>query len=222
MGALYGIKNKKARYFLYLGYLCTIEITMIRSLEGTVTFLGENNVVITVYGIGYLVYTPTARRQFIPGETVFMHTYQVVRETALDLYGFLDKDELTFFELLLDVPKIGPKSALQIMCQADVSLLGNAIMEQDPNHLSKMSGIGKKTASNLVSHLEGKIDALFTVDSLKNQSQPLLSQAQTDAIDALITLGYDPKEARTYVLKEDKNEDTKSLVQAVLKHIPIP
>lgn len=195
---------------------------MIRSLEGTVSFLGDNHIIVTVYGVGYLVYTPTQSRQFVPGETVFVHTYQVVRETALDLYGFLDKDELTFFELLLDVPKIGPKSALQILCQADVSLLGTAIMEQDPEHLSKMSGIGKKTAMNLVSHLAGKIDALFTVDSLQKQAQPLLTEAQTDAIDALITLGYDPKEARTYVLKEDKTEDTKSLVQAVLKHIPIP
>ena len=95
-------------------------------------------------------------------------------------------------------------------------------MEQDPEHLSKMSGIGKKTASNLVSHLAGKVDNLFAVDSLKHQTQTSLTQAQTDAIDALITLGYDPKEARTYVLKEDKNEDTKTLVQAVLKHIPIP
>lgn len=195
---------------------------MIRSLEGTVSFLGENNITLTVYGVGYLVYTPTARRQFIPGETVFVHTYQVVRETTLDLYGFLDKDELTFFELLLDVPKIGPKSALQILCQADVSLLGTAIMEQDPEHLSKMSGIGKKTASNLVSHLAGKIDNLFAVDALSKPTQTLLSEAQTDAIDALITLGYDPQEARTYVLKEDKQQDTKTLVQAVLKHIPIP
>ncbi len=195
---------------------------MIRSLEGTVSYLGENSVVVVVSGVGYLVHTPTQRSNFVPGETVFLHTYQVVRETALDLYGFLDQDELTFFELLLDVPKIGPKSALQILCQADVSLLGTAIMEQDPEHLSKMSGIGKKTASNLVSHLAGKVDSLFTVDSLKHATQTQLSQAQTDAIDALITLGYDPKEARTYVLKEDKNEDTKSLVQAVLKHIPIP
>lgn len=195
---------------------------MIRSLEGTVSFLGENSVVIAIHGVGYLVHTPTARGQFVPGETVFLHTYQVVRENALDLYGFLDRDELTFFELLLDVPKIGPKSALQILCQADVSLLCTAIIEQDPEHLSKMSGIGKKTASNLVSHLAGKVDNLFAVDSLKHPTQTQLTQAQTDAIDALITLGYDPHEARTYVLKEDKNEDTKTLVQAVLKHIPIP
>ena len=81
---------------------------MIRSLEGTVSFLGENSIVVVVYGVGYQVYTPTARGQFAPGDSVFLHTYQVVRETALDLYGFLDRDELTFFELLLDVPKIGP------------------------------------------------------------------------------------------------------------------
>ncbi len=194
---------------------------MIRSLDGTITLMGENSLVVAVNSIGYLVHTPTARRQFVPGDSVFLHTYLVVRENALDLYGFLDLDELTFFELLLDVPKIGPKSALQILCQADVSLLSSAIMQQDPDHLSKMSGIGKKTAINLVTFLAGKIDNMV-IDSSAIASNAQLSPAQIDAIDALITLGYDPKEARGYVMKGDKESDTKSLVQAVLKQIPIP
>jgi holliday junction DNA helicase RuvA len=194
---------------------------MIRSLEGTITSLGENSLVVVVNGIGYQIFTPTLRQNFIPGDTVFMHTHLVVRENILDLYGFLELEELNFFELLLEVPKIGPKSALQILCQADVHLLATAIIEQDPEHLHKMSGIGKKTASNLVSYLAGKIDHLV-VSSSNPISSSQLTSAQSDAIDALITLGYDPKEARMYVMKEDKTEDTKTLVQAVLKQIPIP
>ena len=104
---------------------------MIRSLRGEISALTANSVVVTVNGIGYQVYTNISRRQFVPGETVFLHTYLVVRETALDLYGFIEADELTYFELLLDVPKIGPKSALQIMSQADVSLLHSAIIQND-------------------------------------------------------------------------------------------
>jgi Holliday junction DNA helicase RuvA len=196
---------------------------MIRSLNGTVAALKENSLVLDVNNIGYLIYTPTNRNQYVPGDQVFFHTYLVVRETALDLYGFTDIEELGFFELLLTVPKIGPKSALQILCQADVSLLSSAIMQQDSDHLHKMSGIGKKTASNLVSFLEGKVDHLIMngVESISNANS-LLSQAQIDAIDALITLGYDPAEARNYVIKQDKDGDTKTLVQAVLKQIPIP
>ena len=195
---------------------------MIRSLQGTIAAIGENSLVVEVHNIGYLVYTPTARQQYVPGTTVFLHTYLVVRETALDLYGFLEPSELTFFELLLGVPKIGPKSALQILCQADIALLSAAILEQDPEHLSKLSGIGKKTAANLVSHLEGKIDHLTLPTHLATNPNSHLSEAQIDAIDALITLGYDPQEARGYVIKQDKTTDTKSLVQAVLKQIPIP
>lgn len=196
---------------------------MIRSLNGTVAALKENSLVLDVNNIGYLIYTPTNRNQYVPGDQVFFHTYLVVRETALDLYGFTNIEELGFFELLLTVPKIGPKSALQILCQADVSLLSSAIMQQDSDHLHKMSGIGKKTASNLVSFLEGKVDHLIISGiETASTSNSLLSQAQIDAIDALITLGYDPAEARNYVIKQDKNEDTKTLVQAVLKQIPIP
>ncbi len=194
---------------------------MIRSIEGIVTALGENSLVVTVGGIGYQIYTPTARRQFVPGDTVFIHTHLVVRENILDLYGFLDIDELNFFELLLNVPKIGPKSALQILTQADISLLSSSIMQQDPDHLHKMSGIGKKTASNLVSYLAGKIDHIV-VDSAATIASSQLSPAQIDAIDALITLGYDPKEARTYIMKESNTGDTKTLIQAVLRQIPIP
>jgi holliday junction DNA helicase RuvA len=195
---------------------------MIRSLKGQIAQLGTNNLVVSVQGIGYLVYTPTLRKQYLPDTEVFLHTHLAVRETALDLYGFETIDELAFFELLLSVPKIGPKSALQILCQADVSLLASSIIEQDPEHLSKMSGIGKKTAQNLVNHLTGKIDDMTLVEAARHTPVAQLSQTQVDAIDALITLGYDPQEARSYVVRQDTETDTKTLVQTVLKQIPIP
>ena len=195
---------------------------MIRSLEGQVSALTNNSVVVTVNGIGYQVYTNINRHQFVPGEVVFLHTHLVVRENVLDLYGFLEADELTYFELLLDVPKIGPKSALQILCQADVNLLHSSILQNDPDQLHKLSGIGKKTATNIVNYLASKIDSLPTSIIDKAIISTSLSQNQIDAIDALITLGYDAGEARSYVTKLNNTEDTKTLVQAVLKQIPIP
>jgi Holliday junction DNA helicase RuvA len=195
---------------------------MIRSLNGEISALNENSVILTVNNIGYEIHTNTNRHQFIVGEIVFFYTYLVVRENILDLYGFTEKDELTYFELLLDVPKIGPKSALQILCQADTGLLHSSIIQNDPDQLHKLSGIGKKTALNIINYLSNKIDNLPLSNNTTSNNIVQLSQNQIDAIDALITLGYDASEARSYVTKLNNTEDTKTLVQAVLKQIPIP
>lgn len=194
---------------------------MIRSLTGAVTQITENAIVLTVHDIGYLVFTPTTRQTYIPGSIITLHTYLAVRENALDLYGFSEPLALELFELLLTVPKIGPKSALQIMSAADVSLVATAILQQDPDQLSKLSGIGKKTAANLVSHLEGKVDH-FALTGVIGVTTHTLSPAQLDAIDALITLGYDATEARTYVRKQDATSDTKTIIQSALTQMPIP
>ncbi|MCB9810712.1 MAG: Holliday junction branch migration protein RuvA [Candidatus Nomurabacteria bacterium] len=195
---------------------------MIRQLEGKITAISESSIVVMVNGIGYQVFTNTSRREFIPDETVFMYTHLAVRETALDLYGFTDRDELTYFELLLNIPKVGPKSALAILNQADINLLYSTAAEQDADQLHKLSGIGKKTAINIVNYLSSKLDQLPNTASATAVSSSQLSTAQIDAIDALITLGYDPKEARSYVIKMNGSDDTKTLVQEVLKQIPIP
>lgn len=194
---------------------------MIRSVEGTIRAQNETSLVVVVHNIGYLVYTNAGQHTFVVGDQVLLHTHLAVRENALDLYGFVDETELHYFELLLSVPKIGPKSALQVLNQASPDLLASAILLQDAEHLHKISGIGKKTASNIVSALEGKIDSTITpnVENLSNQAN--LSSAQTDAIDALVTLGYDQKEARNFVLKLDSSLDAKTLIQSVLKQIPI-
>jgi len=194
---------------------------MIRSLEGTIVAQTDNSLVVTVHNIGYLVYTNASQHTFVVGDSVLLHTYLAVRETALDLYGFIEEKELRYFELLITIPKIGPKSALQILSQASPDLLATAILLQDAEHLHKVSGIGKKTASNIVTHLEGKIDNTITPDIENISSQGSLTTAQTDAIDALITLGYDQKEARNFVLKQDPSLDAKTLIQSVLKQIPI-
>lgn len=193
---------------------------MIRSLEGTIVRQNPLHVVVSVHNIGYLVYTNTTRHTYITGTRILLHTHLAVRENALDLYGFIEEKELTFFELLLTIPKIGPKSALQILCQADPDLLSTAVLLQDSEHLHKVSGIGKKTASNIVTHLAGKIAADFipAVDHIG--TAPDLTAAQRDAIDALVTLGYDQKEANLRVIKLDKDLAAKELIQSVLTQKP--
>ncbi len=193
---------------------------MIRSLRGTIESLEDNAVVLSVNQIGYLIYTPK-RSSYVPGDEAFFYTHLVVRETALDLYGFTEKLELYFFELLLSVPKIGPKSALQILNQADTSLLTSTILSNDPDQLHKLSGISKKMAANITTHLAGKLDHLDLGEVSHVGKDSHLSPNQIDAIDALITLGYSQTDARNYVQNQEHGGDTKSIIQAVLKEIPI-
>ncbi len=193
---------------------------MIRSLEGIVADRTDTSVVVAVHGVGYLVHTNALRHHYEVGDQVFFYTHLAVRETALDLYGFRSNRELEFFELLLTIPKIGPKSALQILCQADPDLIATAVVMNDAEHLHTVAGIGKKTATNIVTALTGKIDPSSTNISADLTLSPQLTAAQTDAIDALITLGYDQKEARALILKLDASLPANALIQGVLKQSP--
>jgi Holliday junction DNA helicase RuvA len=189
---------------------------MIRYLEGRLVEQSETSVVVVTHGIGYLVHTNTTHQQLVIDQTVAYHTYLAVRETALDLYGFQEPRELQYFELLLSVPKIGPKSALQLLAQTDPDIIATAVLTNDSDHLHKLSGIGKKTAANIVTALQGKIDNLEVL--VANKSTSSLTSTQIDAIDALLTLGYEEKAARALVSKLDASLSTKDLIQSVLRN----
>ncbi len=191
---------------------------MIRSLTGEISALTEGYVVVTVGGIGYLVGTPTKTTQYVLGTTVHLHTYLAVRETALDLYGFVNQSELDLFELLLLVPKIGPKSALQILNQASPTLLLEAIGKKDGAYLHKLSGIGKKTCENIVQFLHDKIENLAFAPELTLSNG--FTPAQTDAMDALVSLGYDLTSAREAVKNLGTDDSTANeLITLALKKI---
>lgn len=194
---------------------------MIRSLTGTVTSIGDNQIVLDVRGVGYLIACPTLSHNFTEGERLTLQTHLAVRETALDLYGFPDKKELAMFELLLGINKVGPKSALQIMCQATPSLLIEAAQKNDGVYLHKLSGIGKKTCENIVDYLHKKLDSLPVAAGPIETEADKLNQTQTDAIDALIALGYDASTARESILSlpKEENATTNSLVTLALKQM---
>lgn len=162
---------------------------MIRFIEGTVASISSNGAVILVGGLGYHVHT-TKKTALLPNDQVALHTYLAVRENSLDLYGFVNQNELDCFELLLTIPKIGPKSAMQILDQADVTLLLEAINLQDPAHLTKLSGISKKTAEKIVSELKGKVELLSYVSN--SVAPEANTDAYNDAFDTLLTLGTTP------------------------------
>ena len=175
---------------------------MIRRIQGNVLEIGVFMVIVDVHGVGYLIHTPSTGDRFAVGESVALHTHLAVRENALDLYGFLTTEELAMFTLLIGLPKIGPKSALLILSQADVPLLRKAALSGDATYLSKISGIGKKSAEKIVLGLRDKLGA---------EDVPLgnYSESDHDVIDALITLGYSQKESRD-ALQKMKPENTTS------------
>lgn len=189
---------------------------MIRSLRGDVLDSADGWVEVDVHGVGYLVAVPVTTN--LPGinEPIHLYTYLAVRETALDLYGFTDKNERLMFEVLLGIPKVGPKSALQILGQATPTLLVEAAEKNDPVYLQKLSGIGKKTCENIVQYLTNKRDTLPIVTTTTAD----LTNTQTDAIDALIALGYDTTTARDAILALETTDATvNSLVTQALKQI---
>lgn len=163
---------------------------MIGRISGTLVYQGISEAIIDAGGVGYRVFiTLDTAKTLSAGGQASLFTHLAVRENALDLYGFLSREELQFFELLLGVSGIGPKSALNIMNVATIEALRSAIHAGDASHLVKVSGIGKKTAEKIVLELREKIGPA--------ELSPLSStRAESDALEALHALGYSLSEAR--------------------------
>lgn len=165
---------------------------MIGSLRGTVVGTLRADLLIEVQGVGYRVsVTADTLTAVLDGQEIFLYTHEAVRETADDLYGFLEKDDLVWFELLLTVSGIGPKSALAILNAVDRKTLEQAISRNDAKGISGAFGIGKKTAEKIVLELKEKVGSVETSVSEVG--------SDGDVVDALIGLGYSTKEARDAV-----------------------
>jgi Holliday junction DNA helicase RuvA len=188
---------------------------MIRLISGTIVDIELRNIVVgTAGGVGYLIHT-ISRANFLPSQEITLHTHLAVRETSLDLYGFETPLELEWFELLLSIPKIGPKSALQIIEQATPELLFESISRNDAAHLSKLSGIGKKTSEKIVTELKEKLPS-----SPSTTLNHTISNTYNDTFDTLLTLGYNPNEIRSVLdtLYND-NITTSELVKKALQEL---
>lgn len=170
---------------------------MIAHIEGTVIHKNEKFLVVDTGGVGYKVFTTLDTSNSCQiGEKTSFWTYTAVRETAIDIYGFLGMEEMSFFELLLDVSGIGPKSALSIITVASVDTLKRAIATGDTSYLNKVSGIGKKTAEKIVIELRDKLQA-----HKGEEGVPSVLRGESDIVEALKSLGYSQNEARD-VLKQ--------------------
>jgi Holliday junction DNA helicase RuvA len=189
---------------------------MIATLRGQVTELGNRYAVIEVNNIGYKVFlTDDSIHSLKVGSETYLSIYNVIREDANDLYGFISKKERDFFELLISISGIGPKSALNILSLVSSDSLVSAIRSGSTSHLVKVSGIGRKTAEKIVLELKDKL-APYAGNYDGEMSADISSDM--DAIEALKALGYGADEAREALKKVDKDiSATGAKVKAALK-----
>lgn len=163
---------------------------MIAHLTGKIEYLKNNYTVVGVSGVGYKVFLSAYTFGKVAGATevsLFIHTY--VREDTLALYGFLTQEELEMFELLISISGIGPKAGMGILSIATPKTIKTAILNEDPSILTKVSGIGKKTAERVILELQNKVADLSVGDKEE-------ATVDVDAVEALIMMGYSNSEAR--------------------------
>ena len=195
---------------------------MIGALQGTVIDLQAPLVILDVHGVGYEVETPLSTFcQLKNGQTVRLWTHLVVREDAQLLYGFLDLADKALFRLLLKVNGVGPKLAAGILSGMSAAMLIQSIDLQDISTLTRIPGVGKKTAERLVIELRDRLQGLNgSSTSLTGTGQIGLGEAspQAEAEAALVSLGYKPLEAQKAInAVKAEHSDTAGLIRASLK-----
>lgn len=194
---------------------------MISYIRGELIAIEEEKVIVDVNGVGFGIFMPGQAMNMLPtiGEEVKLHTYMNVREDAIQLFGFLTRDDLNVFKLVIGVSGIGPKGGLSILSHLSPDDLRFAVMSHDVKAISGAPGIGKKTAEKLIIELKDKLsieDVLErAADTSSHVATNVTNQIQSEAVQALVALGYGNTEALKAVKKVEVNEDT--TVEDVLK-----
>lgn len=201
---------------------------MIGYLKGTVEDVSEDMLLIDVGGVGFEVKISSGTASDLPavGEETRIYTYMSVKEDDMSLFGFLSKDDLDFFKLLITVSGIGPKGAQQILSAMNTDDLRFAILSDDAKAIAKAPGIGLKTAQKAILELKDKINVgeRFNTDNsgtASAASAAVMNDARTEAVEALVALGYSSTDAYKAVKKADisDSDDANAILKAALRHI---
>ena len=203
-------------------------------IKGVLTDMDEESIVVETGGIGYHIYTTGQTFRYLPsvGEEVKVYTYLHVREDAMLLFGFLTKDELKIYKLLLGVSGIGPKGALAILSVMTTDDLRFAVLGDDAKAIAKAPGVGTKTAQRLILELKDKIsidDTLISREIAAGGAQGILtagslhidSEKKKEAVEALVALGYGQAESLKAVnaLEDVETMDSGAILKAALKKL---
>lgn len=195
---------------------------MIAHIRGVLIQKKPAFAVVDVQGVGYRLFISLSTFYSLPdeGEAVSLDVYTVVREDAFSLFGFMDKGEKELFEMLIGVNKVGPKLAITILSGIPFAELAKAVSTGDTARLSAIPGIGKKTAQRLIMELGDRMKSLELTGAIAQEGGPDKTPVVSDAIEAMVTLGYKKKEAEKVVEEAGKhleNADLETLLKEALK-----
>lgn len=199
---------------------------MFSYLKGYLTQKGQNFAVIEVSGIGFKVYTSATTLQSISASEenspVTFYTYLYIKEGIMDLYGFSSQEELNMFELLISVSGVGAKGAIAILSSLTPSKLAVSLVTNDVASIKKASGIGPKTAQRIILELKDKIKNEELIASPQEKSAEdaefIANDARSEAVSALMVLGYSKFEAERAVAKASPDlTDTEEIIKSALK-----
>jgi Holliday junction DNA helicase RuvA len=189
---------------------------MIATLRGEISQIEDNALVVEVGGVGLRVFVPApVRGRVKAGEAVFLFTHLIVREDALTLYGFESQADRELFNMLLGVDGVGPKVALSVLSTMTLDAVQHAVFAEEADILSRVPGVGKKTAQKIALHLKDKLkpmDALARVAAM--------SDVDSEVLAALTSLGYSVVEAQAAIqsLPKDAPQDTGERLRLALSY----
>ena len=196
---------------------------MIGFLRGKVAVLKADNCLLDVNGVGYRVFIPNNTRSKLRlKEEAMLHTYMNVYQDGISLYGFYTEDEYDIFQLLIGVSGVGPKVALGILSSITVEGLCKAIQNKQATVLTKLPGIGKKSAERLILELKDKVafaagdeDEILTLEMTDDVGEDMISEAMA----ALTALGYSQSEIAPVLKKASKCKTTEEIIKLALKQL---
>ncbi|GAB4579172.1 MAG: Holliday junction branch migration protein RuvA [Anaerolineales bacterium] len=189
---------------------------MIATLHGKVAYKDKESLILELGGVGLQVHIPAPLRdRTAPGDSATLFTYLVVRETELTLYGFETREEKEFFELLLGVSGVGPKTALSVLSTLNPDAIRRAVFQEQPEVLARVPGLGKKTAQKVLLHLQDKIKAVDTLTPVA-----MMTDTDTEVLEALTTLGYSVIEAQAALqaIPRDAPQDVETRLRLALQY----
>jgi holliday junction DNA helicase RuvA len=168
---------------------------MIATLHGEITQIEANALIVETGGVGLRVFVPNPLRERMQtGETIFLFTHLVVREDDWKLYGFETQADREFFNTLLGVDGVGPRTALAVLSTLDLDTVQRAVFSEEPDLLSRVPGVGKKTAQKMVLYLQDRLKPVSGLEKIA-----AMSDSDSDVLSALTTLGYSVVEAQTAI-----------------------
>ncbi len=192
---------------------------MFHYIKGTYDGITEDFIVVENNGIGYKIYISSFTENNIssPGNEVLLYIFQVVREDSITLYGFLNEEELKLFKSLISVSGIGPRVALSILSHISPKELFHAIVNQEVDSLTKLKGIGKKSAQRIILELKDKLSNLVELSGRDEEDVLALSEAK----EALLSLGYSAREINDALSEAQKRGaiDQDKLIRQALKYL---